>query len=203
MMSETSEKNRKEASRKVVSEGGVAEKKTRAGNEESLGRRASEYKRQLVEKQKLKKRVYKMRERQFRRFFNMAEAMKKGETGDNLLVILERRLDNVIFRVKMALSRKHARQMIVHGHFLLNGKHVKSPSSLVKPGDVVTLTDQAKAAAGIKDAFERRMNSSVRVPEWLELDAETYKGTVLKIPTRTDIPTKAETSLIVELYSRS
>ena len=175
MISEASEKSRKGV-RKVVPDSGNADKKPK---EEAPGRRASEYKRQLLEKQKLKKRVYKMRERQFKRFFFMAEAMKTGETGDNLLVLLERRLDNVVFRVKMALSRKHARQMIVHGHFLLNGKHVKSPSSLVKPGDVITLAERARSAAGLKEAFERRMNSGVRVPEWLELDTDGYKGTVL------------------------
>jgi small subunit ribosomal protein S4 len=198
MISEASEKVHKGV-RKVTPDSGNAEKKSK---EEAPGRRVSEYKRQLLEKQKLKKRVYKMRERQFKRFFFMAEAMKTGETGDNLLVLLERRLDNVVFRVKMALSRKHARQMIVHGHFLLNGKHVKSPSSLVKPGDVITLAESSRLTTGLREAFERRMNSGVRVPEWLELDAEGYKGTVLKIPNRTDIPTKSETSLIVELYSK-
>jgi small subunit ribosomal protein S4 len=208
MFSDASEKMHKGS--RVDAADGVVEKKTRAGRSgdgassggKTGGKRASEYKRQLVEKQKLKKRVYKMRERQFKRFFGMASAEKTGETGDNLLIFLERRLDNVLFRLKMALSRLHARQMIVHGHFLLNGKHVKSPSMLVSVGDVITLKENSKKSEGLIQAFDKRMNSGVRVPEWLELDAAAFKGTVVKIPARTDIPTKSETSLIVELYSR-
>jgi small subunit ribosomal protein S4 len=208
MFSETTEKIHKGLKKAPVD---GSEKKTKgsrskdepaAGGSTHGGKRASEYKRQLVEKQKLKKRVYKMRERQFKRFFGLAVATKTGETGDNFLIFLERRLDNVVFRLKMSLSRLHARQMIVHGHFLLNGKHVKSPSLLVSPGDVITLTERAKSAEGLKAAFERRMNSGVRVPEWLELDAEGFKGSMLKIPARTDISTKSETNLIVEFYSK-
>jgi len=206
MFSESTEKMHKGV-KKTALDGekkskGAQSKDESFGGPATGGKRASEYKRQLVEKQKLKKRVYKMRERQFKRFFGLATAAKTGETGDNLLIFLERRLDNVVFRLKMSLSRLHARQMIVHGHFLLNGKHVKSPSLLVSPGDVITLTERAKTAEGLKAAFEKRMNSGVRVPEWLELDAEGFKGAVLKTPTRTDIPTKCETSLIVEFYSK-
>jgi small subunit ribosomal protein S4 len=209
MFSDSTEKNHK-GLKKTSSD--VSEQKTRGSKskDESSsaspstggGKRVSEYKRQLVEKQKLKKRVYKMREKQFKRFFKLAVNTKTGETGDNFLILLERRLDNVIFRLKMSLSRLHARQMIVHGHFLLNGKHVKSPSLLVSPLDVITLTERAKNSEGVKAAFEKRMNSGVRVPEWLELDGEGFKGTMLKIPARIDIPTKSETGLIVEFYSK-
>lgn len=172
------------------------------GKNEVVGRKSSEYKRQLVERQRLKLKVYKMRERQFRRFFGMAQADKSGETGDNLLVYLERRLDNVVFRLKLALSRRHARQMVVHGHFLLNGKKVKSPSILVKEGDVISLSESSKNSAGLKQAFEKKFNSNVKVPEWLEAESGAFSGKVLKLPARSDIAIKAETSLIVELYSR-
>lgn len=208
MFSEGSEKNNKNVRRGPADSKAKSSAQSKDDSGASAnrpaggGKKASEYKRQLVEKQKLKKGVYKMRERQFRRFFKLAADMKEGETGDNLLMYLERRLDNVVFRLKMALSRMHARQMVVHGHFLLNGNRVKSPSMLVSPGDVITLTEKARAKDSLKQAFERRMKSGVRVPEWLELDVEELKGSVLKVPERTDISTKSETSLIVELYSK-
>lgn len=180
------------------------EKKSR--NEEKskgeVSRKSSEYKRQLVEKQRLKRDIYNLREKQFRRFFKMAQAKKDGETGDNLLVFLERRIDNVVFRLKLALSRKHARQMIVHGHFLLNGKKIKSPSILVEEGDQVSFVSRSKDNVALRQAFDKKLNSGVRVPEWLELDAESLTGKILKLPTRVDIPVKTETSLVVELYSR-
>lgn len=173
--------------------------KTESSGPSTGGKRGSEYKKQLVEKQRLKQRVYKLRERQFKRFFRMAEQMKVGETGDNLLVLLERRLDNVVFRLKLALSRKHARQMIVHGHFEVNGKAVKSPSILVKENDKISFVSSSE---GLRSAFGQRLSSSVRVPDWLEYEQEKMSGKVIKLPTRVDIPTKVDTSLIVELYSK-
>lgn len=162
-------------------------------------KRGSEYKRQLLEKQRLKKRVYKLREKQFKRFFKMAANSHSGETGENLLILLERRLDNVVFRLKLALSRKHARQMIVHGHFRLNGAHVKSPSLLVKQGDVISFVSDSP---DLKTAFASRLASSIRVPDWLEIDSDGLRGSVVRLPLRIDIPTKAEMSLIVEFYSK-
>ncbi len=165
-------------------------------------RRGSEYKRQLVEKQRLKLKIYKMRERQFKRFFELASRDKTNGTGDNLLSYLERRLDNAVFRLKLATSRRHARQMVVHGHFMVNGKYVKSPSYLVKVNDVISLADKSKSSETLKSAFEKRFQSSVKVPDWLSFDADNLRGVVLRLPVRTDIPTKIETSLIVELYSK-
>ncbi len=201
MMSGTSE-NLHKSPRKTSGDGLERKSKGEGSNDSSGGKRSSEYKRQLVEKQKLKKKVYNLREKQFRRFFDLAVADKSGETGDNLLVYLERRLDNIVYRLKMALSRKHARQMIVHGHFLLNGKPVKSPSLIVKAGDVISLVEKTKQASTFKAIFEKRMNSGVKTPDWLELSPADGRGVILKLPSRVDIPTKSETSLIVELYSK-
>ena len=174
---------------------------TGTSTEASVPRKnVSGYKRQLLEKQRVKKGIYKMRERQFKRFFNLATHVKDGEVGDNLLITLERRLDNVVFRMKMALSRKHARQMIVHGHFLLNGARVKSPSLLVKQGDKITFVNEGREK--LKAFFDKRLSSGLKVPDWLSLDADEVKGDVLRMPQRSDISTKVETSLIVELYSK-
>lgn len=200
MLSGASESLQKNNLRKPGVDG--VERKSKGEGDSSGGKRASEYKRQLVEKQKLKKRVYCMREKQFKRFFGLAVADKSGETGDNLLIYLERRLDNVVYRLKMALSRRHARQMVVHGHFLLNGKPVKSPSLLVKSNDVISLVNKSKGFGEMKSVLEKRMGSGVKTPDWLELDVAEYKGIVLKLPTRVDISTKSETSLIVEHYSK-
>lgn len=202
MVSDAMKKNHKNSRTQAVEGVDKKNKNEEKGKSEVVSRKSSEFKRQLVEKQRLKIDIYNLRERQFKRFFEMAQADKSGETGDNLLIYLERRLDNVVFRLKLALSRKHARQMIVHGHFLLNGKKVKSPSILVSAGDVVELTNNSKNNAELKMAFEKKLNSGVRVPEWLELNSTELTGKVLKLPARTDIPVKAETSLVVELYSR-
>lgn len=166
------------------------------------GGRMSEYKKQLLEKQKLKK-TYGVSEEQFRRFFKKALTFKNEPTGDILLRLLELRADNVVYRLKMALSRKHARQMIVHGHFKLNGKKIKTPSIILSQGDVIELAEGSKSKSSFLDtAVDKRLNIGIKVPEWLDLAKENYKGSILRLPERVDISTRSETHLIVELYSK-
>jgi small subunit ribosomal protein S4 len=161
----------------------------------------SEYGRQLHEKQKVKH-MYGMRERQFRRFF--ANAVKaQGAPGDNLLSMLERRIDNVLYRLKMATTRSQARQVVVHGLVLVNGKKVSAPSYLVSIGDVITLKPSAlEQKKFMEQVVDKRLNLGIKVPEWLELDKKTYTGKVLRLPVRTDIQAPIEDHLIVELYSK-
>jgi small subunit ribosomal protein S4 len=164
-------------------------------------KKLSEYGKQLQEKQKVKM-MYGVLEAQFRRFFKMA-SKHKGATGENLLSLLERRLDNVLFRLKMAFSRAQARQLIVHGHISVNGKRVKSPSYLVKEGDSVALVESTlKNQPFVESVIEKRMNIGIKVPEWLELQKKDRKGVVLRLPNRTDISVPVEEHLIVELYSK-
>lgn len=164
-------------------------------------KKMSEYGRQLSEKQKVKH-MYNMRERQFRRFFSIA-VHTKGAPGDNLLSLLERRLDNVVFRLKMATSRKQARQLIVHGHMVVNGKKVSSPSYQVSVGDTITLSPTSlEQKAFLTQVVDKRLNLGIKVPEWLELDKKSYKGSVLRDPVRSDLQVPIEDHLIVELYSK-
>ncbi len=170
------------------------------------GRRAgskklTEYGKQLEAKQKVKV-VYNMRERQFRRFFDLASKLP-GITGETLLSLLERRLDNVIFRLKMAISRIQARQMIVHGHITVNGVKVDRPSYLVKEGDVVTLAPTAvNNKEFIENVVDKRLGTAIKVPEWLDLQKKDRRGVVMRLPLRSDISIPAEEHLIVELYSK-
>lgn len=164
-------------------------------------KKLSEYGKQLQEKQKVKI-MYGVLEAQFRRFFGMA-VKHKGVTGENLLSLLERRLDNVLFRLKMAFSRVQARQLIVHGHISVNGKRVKSPSYLVKEGDIISLVDSTlKNQAFVESVIDKRMNIGIKVPEWLDLQKKDRKGVVLRLPNRADITVPVEEHLIVELYSK-
>ncbi len=164
-------------------------------------KKMSEYGRQLSEKQKVKH-MYNMRERQFRRFFSIAVHMQ-GAPGDNLLSLLERRLDNVVYRLKMSTSRKQARQLVVHGHILVNGKKVSSPSYLVSVGDMITLSPTSlDHKAFLTQVVDKRLNLGIKVPEWLELDKKSYKGSVLRDPVRSDLQVPIEDHLIVELYSK-
>lgn len=158
----------------------------------------SDYGTQLREKQKLK-RMYGVMEKQFRIFFKRA-AKQRGITGDNLLQMLERRLDNVVYRLGFCTSRAFARQMVRHGHFLVNGKKIDIPSFLIKEGDVVEVKSTGKSRSAIAASLESA--KSREIPEWLSLEAENYKGTVLKIPTRDEIPSPVNEALIVELYSK-
>jgi small subunit ribosomal protein S4 len=171
------------------------------GKKHATQKSLSIFGRQLKEKQKVKY-LYGMNEQQFKRFFSIA-LKQKGITGENLLSILERRIDNVLFRLKMASSRAQARQMIVHGHVLVNTKRVSSPSYIVSAGEEVSLAKRALKKEGFVNAVvEKRLGISIKVPEWLELRKQDYSGVVLRDPIRTDIQTPILEHLIVELYSK-
>jgi small subunit ribosomal protein S4 len=164
-------------------------------------RKMSEYGRQLFEKQKIKH-LYGMRERQFRRFFETA-LRSSGAPGETLLSMLERRLDNVIYRLKLSTSRSQARQIIVHGHIRVNDRRVSSPSFLVSVDDVITLDASVlKKDVFLENVIDKRLKIGVKIPEWLELDKQARTGKVVRIPVRTDIQTPVEEHLIVELYSK-
>lgn len=164
-------------------------------------RKFSEYGKQLREKQRVKL-IYGLREGQFRRFFGLA-VQRRGVTGEVLLSYLERRIDNVLYRLKMCISRHQAKQIIVHGHVLVNGCRVKSPSYLVSVGDEISLSKKALLRETfLKNVVEKRLNIAIKVPEWLELRKKEYKGIVLRDPVRDDIKDGIEEHLIVELYSK-
>ena len=161
-------------------------------------RKMSEYGLQLREKQKAKF-IYGVLEKPFRNYFEKASQMK-GMTGDNLMVLLESRLDNVIFRLGFARTRKEARQIVDHKHVLVNGKQVNIPSYLIKAGDVIEIKEGKKASVRYKDITE--VTAGRLVPEWFEADAENLKGTVKNLPTREMIDVPVDEMLIVELYSK-
>lgn len=164
-------------------------------------KKTSEYGKQLQEKQKAKM-MYGMREKQFKRFFEEA-TRQKGVTGESLLSLLERRIDNVVYRLKMAGSRIQSRQMVVHGHIYINGSRVSSPSCLVKEGDIITLSEASlKKASFLEQIVDKRLNMGIRVPEWLELQKKDRKGIVTRLPIRSDIVVPVEEHMIVELYSK-
>ncbi len=158
----------------------------------------SEYGQQLREKQKIK-RIYGILERQFRGYFEAAERMK-GITGENLLVLLERRLDNIVFRLGFANSRAEARQLVLHRHFTVNGRTVNVPSFLVKPGDVVELKEKSRKIARVLDSLEAVARRGV--PQWLDLEKEKFRGSVKALPVRSDLTMPIQEQLVVELYSR-
>lgn len=162
-------------------------------------RKLTEYGTQLREKQKTK-RYYGVMERQFANYFEMATKVKGLTTGEALLQILERRLDNVVYRLGFAMSRAEAKQLVNHGHFTVNGKKVNIPSYLVKEGDVVAMTDKSKDSDKIKGVLEA--NSSKPVVKWIEKDSENVKGKIVALPTVEDIDLPIEVHLIVELYSK-
>ncbi len=153
---------------------------------------------QLREKQKVK-RMYGVLERQFRGYFARA-ARSKGITGANLLQTLERRLDNVVYRLGFASSRSMARQLVAHGHIQVNGRKLSVPSALVKPGSVVTLREKSRKNEQIKICLDTAKGRGV--PGWLELDADQFQGTVRQLPTRDEIVMPIQEQLIVELYSK-
>jgi small subunit ribosomal protein S4 len=161
----------------------------------------SEYGKQLLEKQKVKE-MYGVRERQFKKFFDIA-TRSEGAPGENLLSLLERRLDNVLYRLKLAMTRAQARQIIVHGHVKVNNKKVYSPSFSVKEGDEISLADNVQGKEKfLEQVIDKRLNIGVRVPEWLELMKKDRKGSVLRMPVRSDVQAPIEEHLIVELYSK-
>jgi small subunit ribosomal protein S4 len=160
--------------------------------------RVSNYGAQLREKQKVK-RMYGLMERQFAGTVGRATRMK-GRSGENLLQLLERRLDNVVFRMGFATSRAEARQLVRHGHFLVNGRKTSTPSFLVRPGHVVTLREGSREVARIVGALETLEGRSL--PGWIEIDKDSFQGIVKALPAREDITLPIEEQLIVELYSR-
>ena len=161
-------------------------------------KKQSEYGLQLNEKQKVKF-IYGVLEKQFRKYYVMA-TKKHGITGEELLSILETRLDNVVFRLGLANTRREARQIVNHGHILVNGKKVDIPSYIVKTGDTVALREKSKASQRMKDIAEA--NASRAVPKWLDMDKNAQAGKVIALPTREDIDDEVEEHLIVELYSK-
>ena len=164
----------------------------------NAGRKVSEYGMQLREKQKAKF-IYGVLEKPFRNYYQKAQK-KPGMTGENLMIILETRLDNVIFRMGFARTRKEARQIVDHKHVLVNGKCVNIPSYLVKAGDVIEIREKSKSSARYKEILES--TNGRLVPEWLEADADALKGSVKSIPTREVIDVPVNEMLIVELYSK-
>ena len=161
-------------------------------------RKESEYGMQLREKQKVKF-IYGVLEKQFRGYYKHA-LRQEGVTGENLMRILESRLDNVVFRLGFARTRKEARQTVTHGHITVNGKRVDIPSYRVRPGDLVAVAPKAKELLVIKSALVS--NERVPVPAWLEVDIEKLQGSVLSLPTRDQIDLDINEQLIVELYSK-
>jgi small subunit ribosomal protein S4 len=153
---------------------------------------------QLREKQKAK-RIYGLLERQFRTTFEKADRMK-GKTGDNLLILLERRLDNVIYKLGFAVTRRESRQMVRHGHFMVGGRKVNIPSFLVRPGDGIELREKSRKIPSVNEALDAVVRKGI--PAWLELDRENFRGAVKAIPTRAEIKEPIQEQLIVELYSK-
>ena len=160
--------------------------------------KVSDYGVQLREKQKVR-RIYGILEKQFRTYFDKAERMK-GVTGENLLILLERRLDNLVYRLGFASSRIEARQLVKHGHFTLNGRKVNIPSILVKTGDVVELREKSRNVVRINDSLDSVVRRGI--PQWLELDKNSFKGVLKTLPVREDITMPIQEQLIVELYSK-
>ena len=165
-------------------------------NTQRNNRKMSEYGLQLREKQRAKF-IYGILEKQFRNTFEKA-SKKKGITGENLLIMLEERLDNVVYRLGLSTTRREARQLVVHRHFTVNGKIVNIPSYQVKPGDVIKVREKSQSSPKFKEIKEMQ----VGVPAWLSIDREKLEGKVLADPTREEIDTPIEEHLIVELYSK-
>ena len=179
---------------------GYSKKETNRNPGGQMRKKKSEYALQLTEKQKVKF-VYGILEKQFRSYyFDMAER-QTGMTGENLLRLLERRLDNVVFRLGFASTRRDARQLVNHGHFTVNGKKVNIPSYLVKPGDVIAVREASRSSV----KFSKLTGADaplVTTPEWMERNKEALEGKILRMPERSDIEFEVEEHLIVELYSK-
>ena len=176
------------------------ERRNYAPGQHGQGRiKVSDYGTQLREKQRVK-RTYGLLEKQFRAYFDKADRMK-GVTGENLLVLLERRLDSVIYRLGFATSRNEARQLVRHSHFIVNGRKVNIPSYLVRPGDVIELREKSRKIVRINEALDSVMRRGV--PSWIELDRDAFKGSLKTLPVRAEMTTPAfQEQLIVELYSK-
>ena len=178
---------------------GYAKKNTTRNSNGNMRKKQSEYASQLKEKQKVKF-IYGVLEKQFHNAYLRAEAMP-GKTGENLLQLMERRLDNVVFRLGFAQTRRDARQLVSHAHFTVNGKKVNIPSYLVKAGDVIEVAESSRSS----EVFKRLMGQDAPVflvPTWMERDKNSLKGTVVRLPAREEIDVPVEEHLIVELYSK-
>ena len=178
---------------------GYGKKETNRNPKGQMRKKQSEYAMQLNEKQKVKF-VYGIMEKQFHMYYEKASRMP-GKTGENLLVLVERRLDNVAFRLGFAMTRREARQLVTHGHFTVNGQRVDIPSYLVKPGDVIEVREKSRSSV----KFKRLVGEDailVTTPQWLERQKNELKGTVTRMPERADIDFPVEEHLIVELYSK-
>jgi small subunit ribosomal protein S4 len=160
--------------------------------------KTTDYGTQLREKQKVR-RIYGVLEKQFRNYIHLAEK-KRGVTGENLLLLLESRLDNMVFRMGFATSRAEARQLVNHGHFLVNGRKVDVGSFRTKPGMVIELSEGSRTIPGVEESL--KTVSRRGIPTWLELDVENFKGVIKAMPTREELPPTIREQLIVEFYSR-
>ncbi|EGC03913.1 MULTISPECIES: 30S ribosomal protein S4 [Ruminococcus] len=176
---------------------GVA-KETKRDPNANKRKKVSEYGLQLKEKQKLRF-IYGVLEKQFHHYFEIAQKME-GQAGTNLLTILESRLDSVVFRMGLSMTRREARQLVVHGHFLVNGKRVDIPSYRVKAGDVISLKENSKKSPKFKQIIEATAGRVV--PTWLDMDKENQTAKVVRMPVKEDLDYEIEEHLIVELYSK-
>lgn len=180
-----------------IEPGAVGLAKSSKRNPERRNRKVSEYGMQLREKQKAKF-IYGVQERQFRNLFGRAEGMQ-GTTGENLLKLLELRFDNVVYRMGFAATRKEARQLVVHGHFLLNGKKADIPSMSLSKGDVIEIKEKSRKNGKFKEIMEAHTGIT---PGWVNVNKDQYRGEIVEEPTREDIDFPIEEHLIVELYSK-
>lgn len=178
---------------------GYNKKTTTRNSANKMKKKQSEYGLQLVEKQKVKF-IYGILEKQFHIYYNKVSKMP-GKTGENLLTYIERRLDNVVFRLGLAATRREARQLVNHGHYTVNGKKVNIPSYIVNVGDVIEVKESSRSSVVFTRLNEADMLIT-ETPQWLERDKEAFKGKVLRLPLREDIDFPVEEHLIVELYSK-
>ena len=177
---------------------GYAKKNTTRNSNGNVRKKQSEYATQLKEKQKVKF-IYGVLEKQFRHLFELAEKME-GQAGANLITLLESRLDNVVYRMGLSMTRREARQLVVHGHYLVNGKRVDIPSYRIKEGDVISLKENSKKSEKFKQIIEA--NASKAAPTWLDVNKDNQTAKVLRMPVKEDLDYDIEEHLIVELYSK-
>ena len=177
---------------------GVAKETSFRNPDANKRKKVSEYGVQLKEKQKLKF-IYGMLEKQFRHYFELAEKME-GQAGENLITLLESRLDNVVFRMGLASTRRESRQLVSHGHFNVNGKRVDIPSYRVKPGDVISLRENSKKSEKFKQVIE--LTNGRLVPTWIDMNKDESTGKITRLPVKADLDYEIEEHLIVELYSK-
>ncbi len=175
----------------------ILKRQTPPGVHGAMRKKPSPYSIQLREKQKAK-RIYGLTEKQFHKYYLIADTMR-GATGENMLVLIERRLDNVVYRMGIGVSRAQARQIVSHGHITVNGKRVNIPSYLVKAGDVIAVKENKQGNTFFTDLKNVKVNNSLK---WLEFDPSTLKGSIISLPSREDIDMTIAEQMIVELYSK-